>query len=133
MVRVVVNGTFDILHPGHLALLNYAKSLGAFLLVCIDTDRRVRELKGDTRPVNNETDRKTLLLNIKAVDQVELFDSDEELIEILKAYQPDIMVKGSDYKDQHIVGKSYCKSIEFFERIHEYSTTNTIQDIVNRR
>jgi len=133
MARVVVNGTFDILHPGHLALLNHAKSLGVFLLVCIDTDRRVRELKGDARPVNSESYRKTLLLNMKAVDQVELFDSDEELIEILKAYQPDIMVKGSDYKDQHIVGKSYCKSIEFFERIHEYSTTNTIQDIVNRR
>jgi len=132
MVRVVVNGTFDILHPGHLALLNYAKSLGAFLLVCIDTDRRVRELKGDTRPVNNENDRKTLLLNIKAVDQVELFDSTEELIEILKAYQPDIMVKGSDYQNKSVVGKLHCKRIEFFERIHEYSTTNTIQNIINR-
>jgi D-beta-D-heptose 7-phosphate kinase/D-beta-D-heptose 1-phosphate adenosyltransferase len=132
MVRIVVNGTFDILHPGHLALLNYAKSLGGFLLVCIDTDRRVRELKGDTRPVNNENDRKTLLLNIKAVDNVVLFDSKEELIEILKAYQPDIMVKGSDYRDTSVVGKSYCNRIEFFERIHEYSTTNTIQNIINR-
>ena len=133
MTRVVVNGTFDIVHPGHLALLNHAKSLGVFLLVCIDTDRRVKELKGNSRPINNENDRKTLLLNIKAVDQVELFDSTEELIEILKVYQPDIMVKGSDYRDKSIVGKTYCKSIEFFERIHEYSTTNTIQDIINRR
>ena len=132
MIRIVVNGTFDILHPGHLALLNYAKSLGAFLLVCIDTDCRVRELKGNSRPVNNEHDRKTLLLNIKAVDQVELFNSTEELIEILKVYQPDVMVKGSDYRDKSIIGRLYCKRIEFFERIHEYSTTNTIQNIIGR-
>jgi D-beta-D-heptose 7-phosphate kinase/D-beta-D-heptose 1-phosphate adenosyltransferase len=133
MKRIVVNGTFDVLHIAHIKMLNYAGSIGDHLLVCIDTDRRVRELKGNSRPINNEHDRRDMLLNIKAVDQVELFDSNEELIEIFKAYEPDVMVKGSDYKDKPIVGKSYCKQIEFFERIDEYSTSNTIQRIIDRR
>lgn len=132
MSVIVVNGTFDILHVGHIMLLNTARSMGDYLLVCIDTDRRVKELKGDLRPINNQTDRRTMLSNIKAVDQVEFFDSDEDLINILKAHNPDIMVKGSDYRGKDIVGAEYCKRIEFFERLNEYSTTKTIQDIINR-
>ena len=132
MSVIVVNGTFDILHVGHIMLLNTARSMGDYLLVCIDTDRRVKELKGDLRPINNQTDRRTMLGNIKAVDQVEFFDSDEDLINILKAHNPDIMVKGSDYRGKDIVGAEYCKRIEFFERLNEYSTTKTIQDIINR-
>lgn len=132
MSVIVVNGTFDILHVGHIMLLNTARSMGDYLLVCIDTDRRVKELKGDLRPINNQTDRRSMLSNIKAVDQVEFFDSDEDLINILKAYNPDIMVKGSDYRGKDIVGAKYCKRIEFFERLNEYSTTKTIQDIINR-
>ena len=132
MSVIVVNGTFDILHVGHIMLLNTARSMGDYLLVCIDTDRRVKELKGDLRPINNQTDRRTMLSNIKAVDQVEFFDSDEDLINILKAHNPDIMVKGSDYRGKDIVGAEYCKRIEFFERLDEYSTTKTIQDIINR-
>jgi D-beta-D-heptose 7-phosphate kinase/D-beta-D-heptose 1-phosphate adenosyltransferase len=129
---VVVNGTFDIVHTGHIKLLNTARSMGDYLLVCIDSDRRVKELKGSARPINTEYERKGLLSNLKAVDQVEVFDSDEELEEILKYYQPDIMLKGSDYRDKPIVGARYCKSIEFFDRIDEYSTTKKIQDIINR-
>ena len=132
MSVIVVNGTFDILHVGHIMLLNTARSMGDYLLVCIDTDRRVKELKGDLRPINNQIDRRTMLSNIKAVDQVEFFDSDEDLINILKAHNPDIMVKGSDYRGKDIVGAEYCKRIEFFKRLDEYSTTKTIQDIINR-
>lgn len=132
MSVIVVNGTFDILHVGHIMLLNTARSMGDYLLVCIDTDRRVKELKGDLRPINNQTDRRTMLSNIKAVDQVEFFDSDEDLINLLKVHNPDIMVKGSDYRGKDIVGAEYCKRIEFFERLNEYSTTKTIQDIINR-
>lgn len=132
MRKVVVNGTFDIVHVGHIKLLNTARSMGDYLLVCIDSDRRVKELKGQARPINTDYERKALLSNLKAVDQVEVFDSDEELEEILKYYEPDVMLKGSDYRDKPIVGARYCKSIEFFDRIHEYSTTNTIQNIINR-
>jgi D-beta-D-heptose 7-phosphate kinase/D-beta-D-heptose 1-phosphate adenosyltransferase len=130
--QVVVNGTFDVLHLGHIKLLNAARSMGDHLLVCIDTDRRVSALKGNSRPINTQSDRKELLLNIKAVDQVEVFDTDEELIAILKKYEPDIMVKGSDWKNNPIVGSQYVKHIEYFERITEYATTKTIQNIINR-
>lgn len=132
MKTIVVNGTFDILHRGHLDVLNYAKSLGDFLLVCIDTDARVKELKGDTRPINSEMDRVLLLANLKAVDMIRTFGSDQELEDILKEYQPEIMVKGSDWKGKPIVGEQYCKEIVFIERTNDYSTTNTIQSIINR-
>lgn len=131
MKKIVVNGTFDILHPGHLALLNKARSMGDHLLVCIDTDRRVSELKGSARPVNNNFERRNLLMNIKAVDEVRFFDQDFELEMILKEYEPDVMVKGSDYRDKDIVGSQYCKHIEYVD-LNEYSTTKKIQDIVNR-
>ena len=65
MKTIVVNGTFDILHRGHLDILNRAKTLGDFLLVCIDTDERVKELKGNDRPINAEIDRLLLLANLK--------------------------------------------------------------------
>ena len=83
MTKIVVNGTFDILHPGHVEMLNYARSLGAYLLVLIDSDRRVKELKGNTRPVNNQRDRQFLLKNLKAVNDVWIFDNDKELVEFL--------------------------------------------------
>ena len=133
MQQVVVNGTFDILHLGHVKLLNTARNMGDHLLVCIDSDRRVSALKGTARPINTQSDRKELLLNIKAVDQVEVFDTDEELIAILKKYNPGIMVKGSDWKDKPIVGSQYVKHIEYFERLEEYATTKTIQNIIDRR
>ncbi len=132
MVKIIVNGTFDIVHRGHIELLNYAKGLGDWLLVCIDTDRRVKELKGETRPINNQYDRQFMLQNLQAVDAVRFFDSAEELEEICRAYQPDIMVKGSDYKDKPIVGSQYCKEIKFVDLVNGYSTTNTIKNIINR-
>ena len=132
-MKIFVNGTFDIIHSGHIKLLNYAASLGDHLLVAIDTDRRVAELKGPTRPINNEYERVGLMINIKGVDQVRVFDSDSELEKIIQDYAPDIMVKGSDYKDQPILGAKYCKQIVFFDRIDEYSTTKKIQDIISRR
>jgi rfaE bifunctional protein nucleotidyltransferase chain/domain len=131
MTKIVVNGTFDIVHRGHIELLNYAKSLGDFLLVAIDTDRRVKELKGDKRPINNQQDRQFMLDNLRAVDSVRFFDSNEELEYILKTYQADIMVKGSDYRDKPVVGSQYCKEIKFYERT-DHSTTKTIQDIIDR-
>ena len=133
-MRVMVNGTFDIVHRGHLELLNYAKSLGDQLLVAIDTDRRVKELKGESRPINNQDDRKNLLYNLKAVDIVMLFDSKDELISIMKEYKPDVYVKGSDWKhDKGSTAEQYCKQVIYYDRVGDYSTTNTIQHIIDRR
>ena len=131
MKTIFVNGTFDILHPGHVQLLNYARSLGDSLLVAIDSDRRVRELKGKDRPINSEDDRKFMLENLCSVDSVWLFDSDQELEDICRLYNP-VMVKGSDYRGRAIVGQQYCKEIVFYDRIEPYSTTRTIQDIGSR-
>ena len=130
MKRIVVNGTFDILHSGHLALLNYAKSQGDFLVVAIDSDRRVQELKGPSRPVNTQSERQELLENLRAVDEVKIFDSDQELVDIVKDCA--IMVKGSDYKGKYIVGEDNIAQIIFFNRIDGFSTTEKIQHIANR-
>jgi len=131
VTKVIVNGTFDILHRGHLELLQFARSQGDQLLVCIDTDRRVKELKGINRPINNQDDRKFMLYNLRTVDTVMLFDSKEELIDIIKEYKPDIMVKGSDYQGRSIVGSQYVPKVIFYDRT-EHSTTKTIQDIIDR-
>lgn len=132
MKTVIVNGTFDILHPGHIAMLNTARSLGDYLIVCIDTDRRVKERKGDKRPINDQNVRKIMLSNLKAVDIVEFFDSQEELINLIKRYKVDIVVKGSDWKGKSVVAEQYVKEIFWYDRIDEYSTTRIIQNIINR-
>ena len=131
MKTIFVNGTFDILHPGHVQLLNYARSLGDSLIVAIDSNRRVRELKGANRPINSDDDRKFMLENLRSVDTVWIFDTDQELEDICRLYNP-IMVKGSDYRGRTVIGQQYCKEIVFYDRIEPYSTTRTIQDIGSR-
>ena len=130
----MVNGTFDVLHPGHVALLNTARSYGDHLIVAIDTDRRVKELKGEQRPINNQIDRRIMLSALKAVDIVEFFDSTEELIKLMERYQPDVYVKGSDWKhDTQSTAHQYCKRVIYYDRIEPYSSTKIIQHIADRR
>jgi len=124
-MRVWVNGTFDVLHVGHISLLQFAALFGK-VRVGIDTDRRVKELKGDNRPVNNWTDRSVMLKELKSVKEVVGFDSNEELEEQIKVYAPDYCVIGSDYKDKTVIGSQYCKRLVFFDRIDGYSTTNIL-------
>jgi D-beta-D-heptose 7-phosphate kinase/D-beta-D-heptose 1-phosphate adenosyltransferase len=130
MKQIIVNGTFDIVHSGHLALLNYARSLGDYLIVAIDSDRRVKELKGAGRPVNTQAERQELLSNLRSVNEVRIFDSDQELVDIIAECA--IMVKGSDYEGKTIVGQDVCKELIFFKLKNGYSTTNKIQDIISR-
>lgn len=133
MTKVVVNGSFDILHLGHLKLLEHARSYPkSYVLVLTDSDRRIKELKGPSRPIHTEYERCSFLFALKSVDRVETFDSDEELANLIKDFEPDIMVKGSDYRDKKIIGAEYCKKIVFYDRLEKYSTTNKIQDIINR-
>lgn len=130
MKKIFVNGTFDILHDGHLQLLNHAKSLGDSLSVGIDSDARVKLLKGESRPINNQQERANMLINLKAVDHVYIFDTDEELKHLVSIH--DAMVKGADYKDKPVIGSDVCKELIFFEIIDGYSTTKKIQDITTR-
>lgn len=124
-MKVWVNGTFDILHIGHIKLLEFASQFG-FLRVGIDTDKRVKELKGEDRPFNTQDDRKKMLESIKFVDEVVLFDSREELIENVKNFSPDIMVIGDDYKEQIVYGSEHAKKLVFFEKIPNYSSTKIL-------
>ena len=133
MKKIFVNGSFDLLHTGHLDMLNHARRLGDHLLVAIDTDRRIKKLKGEERPVNNEKTRVAIMANLKAVDEVAVFDTNEDLINIIRSYEPDVMVKGSDWRGGEIIGSKYCKEIIFYERDNDESTTKTIEDYVSRR
>jgi D-beta-D-heptose 7-phosphate kinase/D-beta-D-heptose 1-phosphate adenosyltransferase len=122
-----VNGCFDVLHPGHIELLKYARSFGDYLIVAIDSDRKVAEMKGPERPIFSQHDRALMLKAIRYVDVVHVFDTKEDLEQLLESIQPDIMVVGSDWKGKEVVGSQYAKSVRFFDRIGGYSTTKTIQ------
>ena len=133
MTKIIVNGSFDIVHLGHIRLLQYAKSFPrAYVYVLVDTDRRIKELKGADRPINTQHERVILLSELKSVNRVDVFDTDEELVNLIREYKPDIMVKGSDYRNKAIIGAKFCKEIKFYDRLEQYSTTNKIQDITNR-
>lgn len=129
---VFTNGCFDILHRGHVAYLNEAKSLGDLLVVGLNSDSSVRELKGPERPVNSELDRKFVLENLKSVDFVEIF-SDPTPLELIKSVNPDVLVKGGDWKPSQIVGSEFViknggevLSLNF---IDGFSTTNIINKV----
>ena len=133
MKRVFVNGAFDVLHSGHLDMLDYAASLGDHLLVAIDTDSRIEYNKGKGRPFNKLSIRKRLMMSLKPVSSVAVFDTDQDLVDLIRQFEPDIMVKGSDWKGKPIIGEEYCKKVIFYERTNGESTTKTIQDFIDRR
>jgi rfaE bifunctional protein nucleotidyltransferase chain/domain len=129
MTKVFVNGTFDILHVGHIELLKYAKSFG-YVTVAIDSDDRVKSLKGIDRPINTAFERCELLKALRYVDKVVVFNTDDELIDLIN--NSDIMIKGSDYKDKFVIGADKCKKVMYFDRLENYSSTQKIQHIVDR-
>ena len=132
MKIIFVNGCFDVLHPGHIQLFKYAKSLGDYLIVAIDSDKRVSEMKGPERPIFSQSDRSQTLEAIRYIDVVHIFDSKEDLENLLKDIAPDIMIVGSDWKGKEVVGKHYAKTVRFFDRVGEYSTTKTLQGLTYR-
>ena len=126
MVKVWVNGCFDVLHRGHYELFNYAKSLGEKLAVGIDSDDKVSIDKGPDRPYNKLEDRVYALESLKAIDLVYVFDSRDHLEDLVKLSKPDFLVVGSDWKNKDIVGGIYAKKIVYFNRIKGYSTTSIL-------
>lgn len=125
-VKVWVNGTFDVLHIGHIKLLEYASQFGK-VRVGIDTDERVKILKGENRPINNILDRIEFMKSIKYIDSVVSFSSNEELENEIKKWESDIIVIGSDYKDKNVIGSNIVKKVVLFDRIGDHSTTNIIK------
>lgn len=127
-MRVWVNGTFDVLHIGHIELLKFASVFGK-VRVGIDTDSRVKELKGDSRPVNTWEDRTKLMESIRYVYDVVGFSTDDELRQQIIDWETDVMIVGSDYKDKNVIGSELVKEVIFFDRIEGYSTTNTLKNV----
>jgi D-beta-D-heptose 7-phosphate kinase/D-beta-D-heptose 1-phosphate adenosyltransferase len=125
-MKIWVNGTFDVLHRGHIELLRYCSGWGR-VRVGIDSDKRIKLLKGNSRPVNVFDDRKILLESLKYVNSVVEFDSDQELEDRIKEWGAKTMVIGSDYKDKKIIGSHLFDHIIYFERIVEYSSTKIIE------
>jgi D-glycero-beta-D-manno-heptose 1-phosphate adenylyltransferase len=132
MKIIFVNGCFDVLHPGHIQLFEYARSLGDYLIVAIDSDKKVGEMKGPSRPIFCQEDRARTLEAIRYIDVVHIFNSKEELEDLIKTINPDIMIVGSDWKGKEVVGGQYAKEVRFFDRVGEYSTTRTIQGLTYR-
>lgn len=132
MKKVWVNGTFDIVHLGHIQMLKKAKALGDILIVGIDSDKRVKQLKGKDRPINTLISRLELISAIKYVDDVYSFASDEQLEILIKTLQPDIMVIGEEYKDKKIIGKEFVKEIVFFPKMEGFSSSHIINKLYDK-
>jgi D-beta-D-heptose 7-phosphate kinase/D-beta-D-heptose 1-phosphate adenosyltransferase len=126
-MRIWINGCFDVLHYGHFRMIEYAASLGEMLVIGIDSDERVKKMKGENRPFHTETQRKFNLMQIKGVNNVVIFDSDETLRSQIELYKPNIFVIGSDYANKPIIGGNHADEIRFFDRIKDFSTTKILK------
>lgn len=125
---VFTNGCFDILHVGHISYLQKAKELGDILIVGLNSDRSVKALKGDPRPVNEQNDRAKMLAALECVDFVTIFDDDTPH-DLIKALKPDILVKGADYTGKKVVGSEFAGVTKLIDFVEGKSTTNLINKI----
>ena len=132
---VFTNGCFDILHVGHKRYLQQAATLGDILVVGVNSDASVKRLKGPTRPVNNEQDRAEMLSAMGFIDYVVIFDEDTPY-ELIKKIQPDVLVKGGDYKPEEVVGRDIVLArggrLELISFVEGKSTTNIINKISSK-
>ena len=122
------NGTFDIVHPGHIELFKVGKSLGDKLIVATDTDEKIRKDKGENKPINSLCHRVAILKAIKYIDEVFYFNDRKELEGLIELYSPDILLLGDDWKGGDVVGIQYAKEVRFLPRLN-YSTTDIIKKI----
>lgn len=125
---VFTNGCFDILHIGHLNYLNHARDLGGLLIVGLNDDDSIKRLKGKERPINPLNNRALMLAGLECVDYVVSFSEDTPL-ELIKAIQPDVLVKGGDYHNKEVVGSEYAKEVILIDFVEGYSTSNIIDSI----
>ncbi len=133
---VFTNGCFDLLHPGHISLLHQAKALGDRLVIGLNTDASIRRLKGMQRPILPASDRGAILCALECVDLVVCFDEDTPL-ELIAAIRPDILVKGSDYTLDRVVGRelveSYGGCVKLVDLLQGYSTTRITQKVLSNK
>ena len=131
---VFTNGCFDILHPGHIYILDQAKSYGDTLIVGLNSDESIKKLKGPKRPKVSQKDRLRILSSIKFVDYAILFEEDTPL-KLIKKIKPNILVKGGDYNADNIVGSEFVKSnggeIKIVQLLEGYSSSSLIDKFEN--
>ena len=127
--RIWLNGTFDVVHLGHIKLFQHAKTLYPNSIVCVgvDTDKRIRQLKGPNRPLNPLLFRVEFLKAIRFIDQVVTFSTDSDLRNKIALFNPDVMLIGDDYRNRTIVGEELIPRIEYVERFDGLSTTSLIE------
>lgn len=141
-MNIWVNGCFDIIHTGHIELLWYAKNYQPgdvypiftptnFLFVGLDTDERVKQLKGDKRPINNINTRLTIMKNLKMVDEVFIFNTDNDLRQLVKDNNIDYMIVGDQYRNKEVIGSENARLGVVFYRVDGRSSTNIIEKIKN--
>lgn len=130
---VWTNGCFDVLHGGHIKMLEYCKFLadqcGGYVFVGLDSDERIKNRKGKDRPVNSVEDRSYHLSALKYVDFVLPYDTDEELSFLVKSVQPKLMVVGDDYENKHVIGSEHGVEVAFFPKVGGHSSTEIIEKI----
>ena len=129
---VFTNGVFDLLHPGHVDVLDRARREGAALVVGVNSDASVKRLKGPTRPIRTSVERMAVLAGLEAVDAVVLFEQDTP-IELVRAIEPDVIVKGGDYSPETIVGADLVTArggrVVVIPLVDGHSTTSTIEKL----
>ena len=125
------NGTFDILHPGHIQLFKVARSLGRKVIVATDTDEKIKADKGDHRPVNDLCYRVAMLEAIKYIDVVLTFGDRQELEGLIQLYTPDILLLGDDWQGGDVVGIEHAKGVRFLPRVGGYASSKTLNKMKN--
>jgi rfaE bifunctional protein nucleotidyltransferase chain/domain len=128
-VIVFTNGCFDVLHRGHVEYLKQSRKLGKKLIVGLNSDESVKRLKGLNRPINNEEDRKAVLLALRFVDEVIIFD-DPTPLSLIQVLRPDIITKGGDYKLEQVVGYTFVKQTVIIPFLDGYSSTRIINETI---
>jgi len=134
---VWTNGCYDIIHLGHLELLSRCRDesnnlTNSLVFVGLDSDIRIKNSKGKDRPINNQNSRIAMMLSLKFVDGVFVYDTDEELDLIISDIKPTKMIIGDDYQDKQVIGKEHSKELIFFPKVQDISTSSIIQKIKNQ-
>lgn len=126
MKNIWTNGCFDIIHAGHIELFKYAKNLGDNLYVGLDSDERIKKIKSNLRPINNINYRLIVLSAIRYIDNVFVFNNNQELVETIKKLNIDTIVIGDDYKNKNVIGSDIVNKVIFFSKQYDLSTTKLL-------
>ncbi len=122
------NGCFDLMHLGHVTYLQAAQKGGRILIVGLNSDKSISRLKGPSRPICPQKSRAAVLAALGCVDYVVIFNEDTP-IKLIQAIQPDVLIKGADWKGKEVVGADIAKKVELIKYVAGFSTTNIIEKI----